>query len=441
MSKGKTIAAIDIGTEKICTIIASLSDDTEKVMVTGVASPPSRGLRKSQIVDIEEAMQAITTSIESAERMAGDSISSAYISLSGSHIGSQNSKGVVAVAEPEGEITASDVSRVIDAARAVSLPSAREIIHVIPRDFTVDSQVGIKDPVGMTGVRLEAEAHLITASATAIKNVIKCMSEVGIDVQGIVFSGLASSYAVLSETEKELGVILIDIGGGSTSITVFVEGTIAHSMVIPIGARNITNDLAIGMRLSLASAEKVKLYISKSQKEAGLPTATRASDIAKIKKEQDSIDLAKLGITEESSIASQKALIEGIVKPRLNEMFSLIATQLRAAGFEDINKLTPAGLVITGGGADTVAIIETAKRILSLPARIGVPKGLDGLAEELAAPAFATATGLIEYALKSKEATMAVTHKSKLSVGSLFNVSRLDNVYKKLIDLVKSFLP
>jgi cell division protein FtsA len=256
-----------------------------------------------------------------------------------------------------------------------------------------------------------------------------------------VFSGLASSYAVLSETEKELGVILVDIGGGTTSITVYVEGSIAHSMVIPIGARNITNDLAIGMRLSLASAEKVKLYLSKSQKELSSPGSVRASDIAKIKKEQDVIDLAKLDITEESSVASQKALIEGIIKPRLNELFSIIATQLKAGGLEDLSKLTPAGLVITGGGADTVAIIETAKRILSLPARIGIPKGLDGLAEELAAPAFATATGLIEYALKSKEESITTTHKSKFSVGSLINVGRLDNVYKKLIDLVKSFLP
>lgn len=438
MAKGKTIAAIDIGTEKICTIIANRSDDTDKVTVVGVASTPSRGLRKSQIVDLEETIQAITVSVEAAERMAGDSISNAFISISGAHINSQNSKGVVAVAEPEGEINAQDVARVIDAARAVSLPNAREIIHVIPRDFSVDSQTGIKDPVGMTGVRLEAEAHLITASATAIKNSTKCLSEVGINASGVVFSGLASSYSVLSETEKELGVILVDIGGGSTSITAFIEGSIAYSSVIPIGARNITNDLAIGMRLSLASAEKVKLYISKSSKEPAIPVGTRPAEITRLKKEQDTLDLAKLGITEESATASQKALIDGIIRPRLNELFSLINDQIKDSG---LTGQTPAGLVITGGGAETVAVVETAKRVLGLPARVGTPKELHGLVDELQSPAFATATGLIHYALKAKNQATTSSSRPKIPFKIAPISNPLDNIYHKLIDLVKSFLP
>jgi cell division protein FtsA len=438
MAKGKTIAAIDIGTEKVCTIIANQSEELDRLTVVGVASTPSRGLRKSQIVDLEEAIQAITISVEAAERMAGDSISTAYISISGSHIASQNSKGVVAVAEPEGEISSSDISRVIEAARAVSLPSARDIIHVIPRDFTVDSQGGIKDPIGMTGVRLEAEAHLVTASSTAIKNAVKCMSEVGIDVQGIIFSGIASSHAVLSDTEKELGVISVDIGGGSTSVTVYIEGSIAYSAVIPVGARNITNDLAIGMRLSLASAEKVKLFLSKNQKESTGPSPVRTADIAKLKKEQDTIDLSKLGITEETSTASQKALIEGIIRPRLNELFTMISDHVKNAGLVG---QTPAGIVITGGGADTVAIVDTAKRVLSLPARVGIPKGLSGLVDELSAPAFATATGLIMHATKSKDEAMVTTAKKPKVSLKLFSENHLDNLYKKLIDLVKSFLP
>ncbi len=436
MAKKNIIAAIDIGTEKICTIIANRSEDTGKTTIVGVASTPSRGIRKSQIVDLEEAIQAITVSVESAERMAGDSISSAYVSISGSHIASQNSKGVVAVAEPEGEITAQDVTRVIEAARAISMPSSREIIHVIPRDFTVDSQTGIKDPIGMPGVRLEAEAHLITASATAVKNTIKCVSEVGINVNDIVFSGLASSYSVLSETEKELGVVLVDIGGGSTSITAFVEGAIAYSSVIPVGAKNITNDLAIGMRLSLASAEKVKLFLSNSQKELQASTVVKAADIAKLKKEQDVIDLSKLGITEDTSTASQKALIEGIIRPRLNELFGLIKDQIKEAGLTD---QVPAGLVITGGGADTVAIIDTAKRVLSLPARSGVPQDLNGLVDELSAPAFATATGLIQYVIKSDIVSQAAP--SRVKIPFKLHIPKLDNLYKKLIDLVKSFLP
>lgn len=437
MAKGNIIAAIDIGSEKICTIIAHQAEETDKLTVVGVASTPSKGLRKSQIVDLEEAIQAITVSVESAERMAGDSISSAYISLSGSHISSQNSKGVVAVAEPEGEITPQDVARVIEAARAVSLPSAREILHVIPRDFTVDSQTGIKDPIGMTGVRLEAEAHLITASATAIKNTLKCVSEIGIDVKDIVFAGLASSYSVLSETEKELGVVLVDIGGGSTSITAFVEGSIAYSSVIPIGAKNITNDLAIGMRLSLASAEKVKLYLSKAYKEQLSSSAVKPADIARLKKEQDTIDLAKLGITEETTTASQKALIEGIIKPRLTEIFSLIHNQLKEAG---LIEAIPAGVVITGGGADTVTIVDTAKRIMSLPARVGVPQGLNGLVDELSAPAFATATGLIIYALKHSSSDNQ-NPPLKVKLPLKFNFPKLDTVYKRIVDLIKSFLP
>ena len=226
MSKNHLVAGIDIGTEKVCTVIANVSGETNQTHVIGVASGPSAGLRKSQVVDLEEAIQSVTLSVEAAERMAGYNITSAIVSISGAHISSQNSKGVVAVAQPEGEISTDDVDRVIEAARAIALPSAREVIHVIPRDYTVDAQSGIKDPVGMTGVRLEAEAHIITGAATAIKNITKCVSELGVTPQALVFSGLASSYATLSETEKELGVVLIDIGGGSTSIAAFVDGSL-----------------------------------------------------------------------------------------------------------------------------------------------------------------------------------------------------------------------
>lgn len=214
--KNKIISAIDIGTTKVTTLISSLTADTDKINVIGVAAAPAKGLRKSQIVDIDETIESITQSVESAERMAGYTISNALASISGSHIESLNSKGVVAVAEPEGEISANDVNRVIEAARAVSLPTSREILHVIPRDFKVDSQEGVKDPVGMSGVRLEAEAHLISGSATAMRNITKCISEIGIDVNSLVFSGLASAEAVMTSTEKELGAVLVDLGGGST---------------------------------------------------------------------------------------------------------------------------------------------------------------------------------------------------------------------------------
>jgi cell division protein FtsA len=436
MPRGQIMSGIDIGTDKICTVIAMIGEESGKTNVIGVASTPSRGIKKSQIVDLEEAIGAITDSVEAAERMAGLNISHAYVSVSGAHITSQNSKGVVAVAEPEGEITSADVERVIEAARAVSLPSSRDIMHVIPRDFTVDSQTGIKDPVGMSGVRLEAEAHLVSGSTTSLKNCGKAIQEVGISVQGLVFSGLASSYAVLSETEKELGVALLDIGGGTSSLAVYVDGTLAYSSVIPIGAKNITNDIAIGMRLSLQSAEKIKLYLSKTHQEMATPTGIKASEIAKLRKDYDTVNLDKLGIKEEPATASRKALIEGIIKPRLNEIFSLVANELKE---HDLTSLVPAGIVVTGGGADTVALLESARRTLSLPARVGVPKGLSGLIDELASPAYGTATGLIHYAIK--QGGVAVHSGGSRTLFNPFKKLPVKNAYQKIIDVIKNLLP
>lgn len=436
MSKGRIIAGVDIGTEKICTVIASRAEDSDKINVIGVASTKSAGMRKSQIVDLEEVINATTDSVEAAERMAGYTLNDAFVSVSGSHIASQNSKGVVAVAEPDGEIVPDDVERVLEAARAISLPSSLDIIHVIPRDYIVDSQSGIKDPIGMTGVRLEAEGHIITGSNTAIKNISKVVSELGINVNGLVFSGLASSYSVLSETEKELGVVLVDIGGGTTCITAYVEGAIAHSSVIPVGAKNITNDLAIGMRISLSNAELVKLHLSNHQKPFAPPKETKASDISKLRKSFDDLDLNKLGIKEETSIASKKALIEGIIKPRLKEIFSLVGQQLKDAG---VLGNTPAGIVLTGGGARTISIVEIAKRTLSMPARIGEPKGLSGLVDELSSPEFATSTGLIQYGLKHTPAFSATSPK----IDFLSNIKKIPvrGTYDKIINLVKSLLP
>src|SRR3989338_1708927 len=262
MARQTSLNAIDIGSSKISCLISIPSQDSEKINVVGVATVPSRGVRKGLIVDIEEAVGAITDCVEASERMAGFSINSAYVSISGDHIQSQNSKGVVDITQPEGEIDQEDVYRVVEAARAISLPSSREILHVMPREYIVDSQRGIKDPIGMAGVRLETDAHLITASAIAMKNMGKCVTEIGIDVAGMVYTGLASSYSVLTETEKELGVVLVDIGGGTTSLSVYLEGACAHSTVIPVGAKKVTDDLAIGLMDSLESAEKIKHYLS-----------------------------------------------------------------------------------------------------------------------------------------------------------------------------------
>ncbi|MEK7513605.1 MAG: cell division protein FtsA [Patescibacteria group bacterium] len=423
MPKNQLISAIDIGTTKVTTLIASLSENREKISVIGVAVEPAKGLRKSQIVDIEETIESITQSVEAAERMAGYSLSSCLTSISGAHIESINSKGVVAVAEPDGEISDQDVSRVIDAARAVSLPSSRDILHVIPRDFKVDSQEGVKDPVGMGGVRLEAEAHLITGSSTAMRNVSKCVSEIGVEVDSLVFSGLASAEAVLSPTEKELGVVLVDLGGGSTSIGIFVEGSLSYSCVLPVGAKNITNDLAIGLRVSLETAEKIKIALSDHSR---LPEGEIT----------DELDVKKLNLNEEVGKLSRKTLIEGIIRPRLNEIFSLIGEQLKQSGF---GGATPAGIVITGGGALTAGLTSACKRTLSLPVRVGYPKGLNGLVDEIKSPAFATAWGLIEYGVKNFKGIKS--DSAFKTLGNFMGKIPVKGVFSKGLKLFKSFLP
>lgn len=423
MAKNQIISAIDIGTTKVTTLIASLSEESDKVNVIGVADEPAKGLRKSQIVDIDETIGSITQSVEAAERMAGYSISSALASISGVHIESINSKGVVAIAEPEGEISNHDVTRVIEAARAVSLPSAREILHVIPRDFKVDSQEGVKDPVGMSGIRLEAEAHIITGSSTAMRNISKCVSEIGVEIDSLVFSGLASAESVLTPTEKELGVVLIDLGGGSTSIAVFVEGALSYSAVLPVGAKNITNDLAIGLRVSLETAEKIKLGLSK--------LSQKPDD-----DDDDELDPKKLGLSEEVSKLSKKTLTEGIIRPRLNEIFAMVGEKLKESGF---GGTTPAGVVMAGGGGLTVGIETSCKRSLSLPVRIGYPRGLSGLVDEIKSPAFAASWGLIKYGLKNYKGVKA--DSSFKAVGRVIGKIPVKGMISKTVKLVKSFLP
>ncbi|HSD99031.1 MAG TPA: cell division protein FtsA, partial [Patescibacteria group bacterium] len=300
MSDAKILVGIDIGSAKVVTLIAKVGEE-QAINILGVSEVKSAGIKKGQIVAIEEAVASINASLESAERMAGYSASKVIVSIGGSHIESKNSRGVVAVATPEGEITQSDVDRVIDAAKAVSFPTSREIIHVLPRSFVVDGQEGIKAPVGMTGVRLEVETHLITAGTTSLKNLEKAISEVGVDVVGMVFNGYASSLAVLSDTEKELGVVLVDIGAGTTDISIYVDGALATSSVLPIGARHITNDLAIGLRISLESAEKLKLFLSN-------PRRRSEDDGGRV---SDELDLSSLQLPEELKKVSYKTLVEG----------------------------------------------------------------------------------------------------------------------------------
>lgn len=429
------IAGIDIGSSKFTTIVAKTSSEDERVNIIGASSVPSVGVRKGQIVNIEEATQGIIASVEAAERMAGYNISRIFVSAGGAHIMSQNSRGVVAVAEPEGEITPEDVRRVFEAARAISLPSSREIVHCLPRFFTVDSQDGIKDPAGMTGVRLEVETHIVTGSTTAMRNLAKCISEVGAEIESFVFGGIASAMSVLTETEKELGVILIDIGGGTTDVVIFVEGAPAYTCVFPIGAKNVTNDLAIGLRLSLEGAEKLKLAISEEPKKIAKPSEEDKEDEKKISV-SDEIDLTSLGIYEDTRSVSRRTLVDGIIKPRLNEIFNMVAAEIKKSG---LGGLTPAGVVLTGGGAKTAGVVDACKRTLSLPVRVGTPSNINGLVDDILTPAYASSVGLILYG--SKMSTSDSGRASLPQLGKIVQGVPIKGAGKKMVDLIKSFLP
>lgn len=425
MPKDRVIVAIDIGSSKVTTLITTIEEGSPPNII-GVASRPSVGMRKGQVVDIDEAVGAITQSLEAAERMAGYSVGRAFVSVDGVHIESQNSKGVVAVGHPEGEITEDDVLRVVEAARAISLPSTKEILHVIPRNFIVDSQAGIKDPIGMTGVRLEVETHIVTGAATALRNIAKCVSQVGVDVEAMVFSGLASTYSTLTDTERELGVILVDFGGGTTDICIFTEGAPLYSSVLPVGARNVTNDLAIGLRVSLDSAEKIKLALSAPPTTAVEPDeGGNPVDV----KESDKLDLGTLGIEESLRQVSKKTLVDGIMKPRLREILNMVKLEIQKSGS---GGLTPSGVVLTGGGAQTSGIVDLAKQELGMPVRIGLSTGATGLIEEIAGSSTSASLGLVLYGSQFKHEDVRLPLVGRVEI---------KNVVSRGLGWVKSLLP
>lgn len=435
MARDHIVSGIDIGSSKITTLIGTMTEEGD-VRVIGVATAPSRGLRKSQVVNIDEATEAISHSVEAAERMAGASVGKAFLTVGGNHIASLNSHGVVAVAEPEKEITEGDVRRVIEAARAVSMPQSREILHVLPRGYIVDGQEGIVDPIGMSGVRLEVDTHLVTGGATAVRNLHKCVEELGVEVSGIVFGGLSSAVACLSDTEKELGVILVDIGGGTTDVAIFVEGALSYSSVIPIGAINITKDLAAGLRVSLESAEKIKLRLGETPKMPAVADEQELPEKSSKTEKQDDVDVSDLGLPEGMSSVSRKTLVEGIIKPRLNEIFTMVALEVKRSGF---GGMTPSGVVICGGGAQTVGAVESARRSLAMPVHMGMPQRMTGLIDEIMTPAYTAAVGLLLYSDKMQKVETGPSIFSTFGkVGSRIPIK---GVAGKVIDLVKSFLP
>ncbi|MCL4360109.1 cell division protein FtsA [Patescibacteria group bacterium] len=432
MARDHVLSSIDVGTSKITTLIASATEEGT-ANILGVSTVPSKGLRKGQVVNIEEATGVISQSVEAAERMAGVTVGRAYISVGGNHIASMNSHGVVAVAEPDKEIGGNDVRRVIEAAKAIQLPSSREILHVLPRGYVVDSQEGIVDPVGMTGVRLEVDTHLVTGGATAVRNLHKCVEELGIEVVSAVFGGLASAFSSLSDTEKELGVVLVDIGGGTTDVAIFVEGALSYSSVIPIGAINITKDVAAGLRVSLESAEKIKIHLGEAPKLPILPEEEKP----KQKKDAigDELDVSGLGLSEEMKTVSKKTLVEGIVKPRLNEIFTMVGLEIKRSGF---GGMTPSGVVITGGGALTVGAAEAARRNLAMPVHIATPTRISGLIDEIMTPAYAASVGLLLYGIRMEKSEGGTMFGN---IGKISQHIPVKGIAGRVVDLVKSFLP
>lgn len=416
MPKEKIITGIDIGSTKVATVVASVSEN--RVSVIGVSGNiPSKGINKGNVVDIDSAVEAISQSVEKAERMAGVSISNAFVTINGSHIETLNSHGVVAVSPSEtSDISREDVARVIEAAQAISLPSTREITHVIPRDFVVDSQEGIKDPVGMSGVRLEVETNVIHGSSTAMRNITKCVNQVAIDVDELVYTALASSEAVLTDTEKELGTLLVDIGGGTTSIIAFVDGSPIHSVVLPIGGKLITSDLAIGLRSRLEDAEKIKIRLS-----------NEALISKNIHDEGEDFDVSEFDLEIERI---PRAMLYKIINARLEEIFRLVALEVTKAG---LNGKLPAGIVITGGAASTAGIERSAKVNLKMPVRIGIPKGVTGLIDEIKGPDSAASVGAILYGVKLYRGSNLLSFENK-------NGSIRKSV-SKLIEKFKSLLP
>ncbi|MGE5576385.1 MAG: cell division protein FtsA [Syntrophothermus sp.] len=392
MQERRFVSGLDIGTNKVCAIIAE-ERSPGALEIIGVGTSPSTGLRKGIIVDLDKTVQAIQIAAQRAEHMAGVRMERVFVCVAGGHIAALNSNGVVAVTRPDKEITDLDVERAVEAAKTVAIPSEREILHVLPRDFIVDGCPGIKDPVGMAGLRLEVSVHIVTGSVTAMQNVVKCVQRAGLDVMDVVIQSLAAGEAVLTEEEKDLGAILVDIGGGTTDVAVFHEGSIWHTAVIPVGGNHITSDLAFGLRVPLARAEELKVQSGHALAEK-LDTRLLVASAAVI----DGGSNGPGGSMAARSGDSSRQTMSSIIRPRVEEIFQLVRQEVDRAQHPS---LVPSGVVITGGTALLGGVAEVATQILDLPVRIGVPERVGGLVDVVRSPAYAAAVGLVLYGSQS----------------------------------------
>lgn len=412
MKTPHVVTGIDIGSGTVRVIIAQQDNESDSVKILGVGTAPMRGMQKGVITDVEEGIVSLGSALAMAERVSGIPVEKAYVSINGSHLTSQNLRGVIAVSRADGEITPDDIDRVINAAQAVSIPANREILHVLPQNYIVDGQEHIHDPVGMTGVRLEVEAHVIEGSVPFIKNLTKVVNQSGVHIEDFIFSPLAASLAVLDKRQKELGVVLVDIGAGTLSMVVYEENILLHTAVLPLGASHITNDIAIGLRTSIDIAEAIKVSHG-----TAVPSSVSQNETISIEAEEG-----------EQEMVSRRE-VANIISARLEELFSFVDHELKAIGRSG---LLPAGVIVTGGGAHMHGLIEVAKKRLRLPVRIGVPTLLSGIADHMQEPEFAVAVGLVRFAIEEE------------SVSQIKNPLRLPDVgaaFRKVKDMAKNFLP
>ncbi|NPV82812.1 MAG: cell division protein FtsA [Candidatus Aminicenantes bacterium] len=378
MARNNYLVGLDIGTKKTVAIIGEITEE-QKVEIIGIGVAESKGIRKGVVVNLDLTISAIKRAQEEAELMAGVEIESAYVGISGSHIKSFNSRGVVAVSGKNREISREDIRRVIDQARALSIPPDREIIHIIPQEFIVDEQDGIKDPLGMSGIKLEVNVHIVTSAITSIQNLKNCLDRAGIGIQEIVLNQIATSHSVLTHDERELGVGLIDIGAGTTEVAIFERGALWYTSTIPLGGDNFTNDIAVGLRTPIPDAEKIK----KKYGCVALP----------VTEEQDTIEVPTVGKGRKSRVMSRQILAD-IIQPRAEEIFRLVDSDIKRMGYE---KSLNSGLVLTGGTALLDGLEEVAEEIFDLPVRRGDPNYIGGLIDRVSTPDYATAVGLILY--------------------------------------------
>jgi cell division protein FtsA len=378
----RTFAGLDIGTTKISCILAD-QDPAGGLRIVGIGNAPSEGLRRGAVVDLEKTVASITRAVEEAERMAGLDIKGVHAGIAGDHIRSLNSRGVVSVSRKDNEIAPADLERVIEAAKAIAIPTDREIIHVIPQEFIVDDQDGIKDPVGMSGVRLEAEVHIITGAVTSARNICRAIQRAGLKVYDLTLEPLASAMAVLDDDEKDLGVVLLDLGGGTTDMAVFHEGAVRHTSIIPFGGANVTSDIAIGLRTPIDKAEVIKI-------QHGAALAAMVGD--------ETVNVSGVGGRGDKEIS--RHVLASMIEPRMEEIFALANREVRKNHFAP---LIGGGVVLTGGTSLLPGAAELAEQVFEMPVRLGVPRGLGGLSANVCDPRYATGVGLVLHAAKSEE--------------------------------------